>query len=517
MRKAILLYGGLSALIALLGGCGIGSAGTGVSAGRVSPTRNPQVALYSISEPAGASVHIAFGQTTAYGLTTWTQPAPADGGVVNMYVAGMLQNTTYHMQAVTQLADGTQVTDADHTFKTGSIKAALLPQISTTIMPGMAPQPGLELLDLVNPNERQAIVTDLAGNVVWTYPYGNSGADLPEPVEQLADGNFLIALSPQVSTNGLFAKAAINDIREVNLEGLTVHEFSIDDLNYRLAKNGFNLNVYTMHHDVLPLPSGHVIVLANTLKLFNNLPGYPGQLNVLGDVLIDLDQNWEPVWVWNSFDHLDVNRHPMNFPDWTHSNAVLYSPDDGNLLLSMRHQNWILKIDYEDGRGSGNVLWRLGKDGDFKLQGGVDPTDWFYAQHGPHFSGPSTAGNFTLAIFNNGNDRQFPAGVTCGATGAPPCTYSTAMLVQIDEAAKTATIQFNDDPIGYSVFGGNAEQLANGDLEFDMCDISQDPDLAVVYEVMPLSQPQLVWQMNIQNDWAYRAFRIPSMYPGVQW
>lgn len=336
--------------------------------------------------------------------------------------------------------------------------------------------------------------------MLWTYPYGNAGTDLPEPVEQLADGNFLISLSPQVDTNGLFTNAAINDIREVNLEGLTVHEFSVDDLNSRLAKNGFDLSVYTMHHDVLPLPNGHLIVLANTLKLFNNLPGYPGQLNVLGDVLVDLDQNWEPVWVWNSFDHLDVNRHPMNFPDWTHANALLYSADDGSLLLSMRHQNWILKIDYEDGHGSGAVLWRLGEGGDFKLQGGVDPTDWFYAQHGPHFARPSTAGNFTLAIFDNGNDRQFPAGVTCGVAGPPPCTYSTAMLMQIDENAKTATIQFNDESIGYSVFGGNAEQLANSDLEFDMCDISQDPDLAAIYEVIPLPQPQLVWQMNIQNN-----------------
>lgn len=47
----------------------------------------------------------------------------------------------------------------------------------------------------------------------------------------------------------------------------------------------------------------------------------------LGDVLIDLDQNFNPLWVWNAFDHLDVNRHPMNFPDWTHGNAILYSAE----------------------------------------------------------------------------------------------------------------------------------------------------------------------------------------------
>ncbi|HEV2206437.1 MAG TPA: aryl-sulfate sulfotransferase [Candidatus Acidoferrales bacterium] len=517
MKRAILLCAGLSVLVACVGGCGTNSSGDPApAAGRVSATLNPQVARYSILAPADASVHIQFGPTTAYGLNTWSQPAPPGGGVVNMYVAGMLQNTTYHMRAVTQLADGTETMDGDHTFQTGSVDPSLLPQVSAITAPGMTPQSGLELLDLVNPKERQSVVTDLAGNIVWTYPYGNSGTDLPEPVRQLDDGDFLISMSPQVNLQGLFSIAAINDIREVNLEGLTVHELSIDDLNYRLAKNGFDLTLYTMHHDVLPLPNGHLIVLANTLKLFNDLPGYPGPLNVLGDVLIDLDKNWEPVWVWNSFDHLDVNHHPMNFPDWTHSNALLYSADDGNLLLSMRHQNWIIKIDYQDGQGSGAVLWRLGEGGDFKLQGGVDPTDWFYAQHGPHFVTASTAGNFTLAVFDNGNDRVFPSGATCGTTGAPAC-YSTAMMVQIDEAAKTATIQFNDDPIGYSVFGGNAEMLANGDFEFDMCDVSQAPNLANVYEVIPTAQPQLVWQMNIKNNFAYRAFRISSMYPGVQW
>ena len=59
--------------------------------------------------------------------------------------------------------------------------------------------------------------------------------------------------------------------------------------------------------------------------------------------------------------------------------------------------------------------------------------------------------------------------------------------------------------------------LANGNVEFDMCDISQDPNLASVYEVTNAPQPQVVWQMNIKNNFAYRAFRIPSMYPGVQW
>src|SRR5205814_9434906 len=36
---------------------------------------------------------------------------------------------------------------------------------------------------------------------------------------------------------------------------------------------------------------------------------------------------------WNAFDYLDVNRHLSGLPDWTHGNALMYSPSDGNLLF----------------------------------------------------------------------------------------------------------------------------------------------------------------------------------------
>ena len=89
----------------------------------------------------------------------------------------------------------------------------------------------------------------------------------------------------------------------------------------------------------------------------------------------------------------------MNFPDWDDlGTRCCTRRHDDNLLFSMRHQNWIVKIDYADGRGSGGVLWRLGPGGDFKLLGGVDPTDWFYAQHGPSFFSENTTGVFQLGM-----------------------------------------------------------------------------------------------------------------------
>ena len=127
-------------------------------------------------------------------------------------------------------------------------------------------------------------------------------------------------------------------------------------------------------------------------------------------------------------------------PDWTHSNSVVYSPDDGNLLLSMRHQFWVLKIDYENGQGSGDILWRLGPQGDFTLmKGGVadeDIDDWFYSQHYANIVSPNSTGVFNLMVFDNGDDRgifDVPSD-RCGTPGAPAC-YSTVPIFQVDEEA----------------------------------------------------------------------------------
>jgi arylsulfate sulfotransferase len=489
--------------------------------GTVSATSNPQVALYSFAAPRNSMVQIAFGPTTTYGLTTWAQPPPQAGGNINILVAGMRANTTYHMQAVVLLPDGTQIVDSDHVFTTGGGTTALNAasvqpiQYNVSTPSGLKPQPGIELLAFTGA-QPTAVATDLAGNVIWSYTNEGAYGEFTQPLKMLPNGDVLMVIGPNSSSPSP-GPGFLNVAREINLAGSTVREISLATLNTRLAAANFNLVVNYMHHDIVALPNGHWICIVNSIRPFTDLPSYPGVTQVLGDALVDLDSNLQPVWVWNSFDHLDVNRHPYLFPDWTHANAILYSADDGNLLLSMRHQNWVLKIDYQDGHGAGDVLWRLGQGGDFTLQGGTDPTDWFYAQHGPSFTSPNTTGNFSLVLFDNGDDRMFAAGVNCGSTGAPPCLYSTVPILQIDETSKVATIGFHYNPSNYSFFGGNAEMLGNGDIEFDECALETSSTLAAVSEVTNQGTAQTVWQMTILGNYAYRAFRIPSLYPGVQW
>jgi hypothetical protein len=475
-----------------------------VAPGQVSKTANPQVAVYSIQPLAAGNVFVQFGPDTNYALTTWTQAVPQEGAPLTFYVAGMKANTPYHMRAVVQFSDGTQLVDSDHVFTTGAIDLTGVGTITATTSPGMTPQSGVELLAPILGTARP-MVTDLNGNILWMYS-NIPNADVPNPIKLLPNGHFLINFSRGVPDGGSSV------LEEVDLAGNVIWQMAGADLNEALATAscaGCNITVVGTHHDFAMLPNGHIIVIAATQRTISGTV-------VTGDVLIDLDQNHQPVWLWNEFDHLDVDRQPMQFPDWTHTNAVLYSPGDGNLIVSMRHQNWIVKVDYANGAGAGGVIWKLGYQGDFTLVGGTDPIDWFYAQHGPSFVSANTSGRFSLVVFDNGNDRVFPAGVTCGTTGAPACLYSTVAVMDIDETAMTATLVLHATAPTYSFFGGNTEQLKNGNLEY--CESAGGGDYSgQIDEVTQGSDPQTVWQMLISENYAYRGQRIPSLYPGVQW
>lgn len=489
-----------------------------IAPGILTSTPNTQVVAYSMYLPAPGSVSVQFGPDHRM---TSSEPTPSpNGGTVHVYVAGMYAKTQYRMHAVVQLQNGASFSDTDHTFNTGGAPGTS--GVVVTTPAGGTPQPGVELFDTVIPHTAaQLFATDLQGKVLWTYQYQGSSFDAVQGARLLPNGDFLVLISflsslPLKVVSSL-PSSTVDVIREIDLAGNTVRELDVKQLTKSLQAQGHNFTLQGFHHDVLSLPNGHIVVLADMRVPYNNLPGYSGTTSVLGDVLIDVDQNFNPTWVWNAFDHMDVNRHPMQFPDWTHGNALLYSADDHNLLFSMRHQNWIIKIDYQDGHGSGNIVWRLGPGGDFQLVGGTDPTDWFYAQHGPNFFTPNTTGVFELGVMDNGDDRQFPSGVVCGSTAQPPCLYSTVPILQVDESAMTATLLFHYIPPAsfYSFFGGDVQLMENGDVVADFCTPKTG---AVIQEFTPVgSSPQVLWQAATPNASQFRATRMPSLYPGVQW
>lgn len=482
---------------------------------------SPLVARYTIYLPAPGKVSVAFGKTTAYGRNTWQVPTPSkNGGEVQLYVAGMEGQTLYHMRGQVVLDDGATYTDADLTCTTTVPPVTAPVQITSS----GTPAPGIELWNTLLPSgDTQAFATDLEGHVIWTYDYPHSQGDLIQGIQLLPNGDMLMTISYLSSLQTTQSASLYNEIREVDLAGNTVRSLTMDQLNQRLTAGNFHDkegNLYQLgsfHHDVLALPNGHWVALATYSRQFTNLPGTTHTTTVRGDAIVDIDQNGNPDWVWNTFDHLDINRRPMNFPDWTHSNDMLYSADDHNLLLSIRHQNWIIKINFNDGKGSGDVMWRLGEGGDFKLVGATDPTDWFYAQHGMNYFSPNTTGVFRIGLMDNGNDRIFPTGqVQCIPYGKPNAQcYSTMPVLEVNENNMTATMitHYVQPDTLFSFFGGNADLLSNNDMEVDFCATTRG---AFVQELDPQGK-QVIWQGFTAKADQFHAYRLPSLYPGVQW
>jgi hypothetical protein len=509
-----------------------------VAPGTFTNTNNVQVAQYAVTPPSPANVSVQFGLTTTYGFNTWTQPNTTLGSPVSLYVAGMTQSTPYHMRGVLQFGDGTSFDDSDFTFTTSALPTGQLPTITATTTAGMTPQSGVESLNLAligGPAITLSMVmTDLSGNVLWAYNPGIAG-DTAGPSKLLSNGHFLTNFS-EGQPDG-----ANSVLQESDLGNNVIWQMTAAQLNTALAAATCaecNVTVVGTHHDFAVLPNGHVVVIASTMETLGD------GTTPTGDVIIDLGDMEnvggnnpthapQPVWAWNEFNHLDTNRRPYMYPDWTHTNAILYSPTDGNLIISIRHQNWLVKLPYENGTGSGNAIWKLGAvlPGDtgadvanFTLLNAdgtpdTNATDWFFAEHGPSFTTTNTSGQFGLILFDNGDDRGVldVTGGTCGVTGQPAC-FSTVPIFNLDETAFTATLVSNQTTPDYSYFGGNAEILKNGDVEFDEAgSVPLPANAAAIFEVTQTSSPQTVWQMHITGQVAYRVFRMPSLYPGVQW
>jgi hypothetical protein len=471
---------------------------------QVSGTSNPLVADYAVTTTGTGTVKVEFGPTSSYGFVTSEQTTPTGGGTMHILVAGMKQNTLYHMRAVVE-SPGNQVTDQDRTFQTGTIPPAMLPNMHLTIPSGQQPSPGVELLSLRGnaPNQLESLAINPGGDIIWYYNFDPTKGT-PMVTKLLPNGHMMVLVTIQ----GPPVSAAV---REIDLAGNTVRQFTMDDLSQKLHNAGYNLTLVNIDHDILLLPNGHLLFITTNTRIIDGA-------TVAGNAVIDVDENNNPVWVWDAFDHLDIHRRPIYFPDWTHANALFYSASDGNFLLSLRHQHWVLKIDYQNGGGSGDVLWRLGYQGDFTLQSST-LADWFYAQHYANIVSTNTTGDFQLAVFDNGDFRVLDDnGDTCnGDPNGPPNCYSTAAIFDVNEDTMTAKREFTyTSP--YSFWGGVTQRLPNSNI---FVDETAPQDLGLqssrVLEMTQSNPPTVVWQLEIDNQNSYRTVHLPSLYPDVQW
>ena len=497
----------------------------------VSATANPLVALFSAPACAtGSKIRVRFDSTTSTPATTdWRACDPASTS--NIYVAGMRQQTRYTMAAQVRTAAGAVTTGPSLSFLTGN-GPSNLPVIAQVVPPDANTSGADDVLVVdalsIGASAGYPVATDLFGRPIWYYAAFNDPAQAGALLTRVLPGGTMLTIAN--GKNSADATTSLQILREIDFAGNTLRETNAARVREQLQAMGLASNctmggsicvATTFHHDAIRLANGHTLVIGSQERMFPaGTQGSTSPVDILGDIVVDLDQDFQVAWYWNAFDHLDVNRAAILHEtcanpqtggcpplllanlanDWLHPNAIQVTSDH-NLLISVRHQDWVIKVDYRDGAGDGHVLWRLGANGDFALASS-DPYPWFTHQHDAGFEA-----NGTFTVFDNGNTRV--------AANPGVVENSRGQAYQIDEANRVATLVVNSDLGVYSNALGSAQRLGNGNYHFLAGFITPGPTQnSQSVEVLPDGTNNMRYQ---SPQLAYRSFRMPSLYspPGT--
>lgn len=220
---------------------------------------------------------------------------------------------------------------------------------------------------------------------------------------------------------------------EVDLQGNELMRIDLD-------KKGL-----IMHHDVQMDAQHNIVGIVRDFKI-DNRPGNKRD-TLWGDAIVTLDPNgnvlkkWSP---WDKWDLINDKRLDSLKHDRFHFNTISFDLDS-NYLTSSPVENQVWKIDAH----SGDILWKLGKNGDFKM----DEKHWFYFQHAPHITKTGE-----LLLFDNGD---FSPGDSSKAD-----KQSRALGFRLDEKNKKAELVY-EAPIPqkqYTARMGSVYEMDNGNL-----------------------------------------------------
>jgi arylsulfate sulfotransferase len=462
----------------------------------ISSTINPMVFLYSAPPcPVGSSMRVQFQPASNPEHITRTPTKLCQSGLsMNFFLAGMPANATYQVQ---------------HEIKTGfsseygPILTKTIPSLALSVPSYIVLQPSsspsLDGIILHSPLSLGPVATDLSGTPIWYYPPGLiSYLTRPKP------GGFFLGLFEDVA-----ATESKQIIREFDLAWSLIRETNAARVSEQLVALG-KRPITAFHHEVSSLPDGSILMLASTEQILTDVQG-AGPVDVIGDMIIVLDPNLQVSWAWDAFNHLDPYRSatlgdkcsdigagcaPYHLAkqanDWLHGNSLQLTPD-GNILYSCRNQDWIIKINYSNGSGNGDILWRLGKDGDFAIISS-EPLPWFSHQHDARFE---LGDNTTLTVFDNGNTRH----------ANDDGTHSRGQIYRLNETNHTAELLFSAWMGGYSSSLGSAQKLHNGNYHFNIGSLPDRTARSMEFDISGL----IVYSLQ-SNDPEYRTFRMIDLY-----
>lgn len=483
----------------------------------ITPSAHPLIALFSAPAcPAGTSFRVAF-HADGEDATMRTSARPCGGSVSsNVWVAGMRSDTEYRLRA--EWESGGKVKAGDWApFRTGLLDGDTAPVSVPTPYAGgsAASNPVLIYSATALGGGKRPFATDLQGRVIWSLPT----TDMLTRV--LPGGHFLAIGEGANSVNTTKDEQAL---RELDLNGNVVRETNAGRVAEQLEAHGIHSDcriggkecVSGFHHEAVRLPNGHTLVIAGMERMMPaGTQGSKEPVDILGDIVVELDEEFQVANVWKEYEQLDITRKSvfdakcktggggcppvLLAPEaygWTHSNSLNYIPSTGDFLVSIPEQDWIVKVDWKNGKGSGKILWRLGRGGDFKVES-KDPGPWFSYAHDVGFE---PAGSSVLTLMDNSHFRYEKD------NGA----QSRAQVWTLDEPNLRATLVYNADLGGHTICCGSMQTLKGGGYSSvaGWVDMTSPHGRAVEVD----KDGKTVFAIELEGVIAYRTFRLSDMY-----
>ena len=441
------------------------------------PNENvPLVALvrFKANEPVHTRITVDDGRRTrsvVYG--------PSHDPEEGLPIVGMRADTEHR---ITVAVGGSEPVTLAYRTPPLPADSAVWPTIATKIARTSEMQPGFTLLSVRRTaNIRQTFMTP--AQVRFTTRWGMLVAvdEEGEPVWYCVS-NARIAGVTQLANGNLFFHHVDFRSVEMDMTGKVIRMFYASGRPFGPVEGAIPIEAASLHHQPHQMPNGNFLAMTANARTIENYftsetdPDAPRRTQpVVGDRFVEFTPDGDIVWTWDTFDHLDVYRwsyhlmevywHNRGFPhhlDWTHGNGITYDPRDDSVIVSLRHQDAIVKID----KATGEIRWILGDHGNWKspqkekLLKPAHDLRWHYHGHNPRVTVDGT-----VLMYDNGICRAQPY----DPQAAPHECFARAVEYDVDEDGRTVrevwTSSDDDDPervISWAM--GDAHRLPNDNM-----------------------------------------------------
>ncbi len=346
---------------------------------------------------------------------SWTVAFPDFATAQRVHVLGMKSASAYEVDVtLTDRAGNSVKLEPPLEAQTRPFPERF-PMIEVVVSKPEKMAPGYILLDR---NGGFTIIVDSAGEVVWYSPVGGN------VTTRLPNGKLFYS--------GTDPDTGERDPYELDMLGVSKRIVDLQDPGTHL------------HHEMFLTERGTWLSLTSEAVEVPNYPtsttdpNAPREMASIEDqYLVEFMPDGTVLNAWpltNLLDptrigYLSLGNTRRGNKGWSHSNAALHDPRGDSIIVSVRHQNAVVKID----RTSGDLKWILGNHANwgpafqpFLLTPVGEPFAWQYAQHAMMIT-PSG----TLGLFDNGNDRASPFDGQIPVE--PVANYSRAVEFGINE------------------------------------------------------------------------------------